>query len=148
MRYVLALVALLILPSLGQAAIYKWVDSKGVTHYTETPPPAGKVEEIQPRVTQPPMPETVAPPSEAEVDKDANGKPAEEGDAAKPKEMMTLSPEQLTKQCQDARQRLQQLETSPRLLTRTPDGQMQRVPEEERQRMMDEERKRIELYCE
>ena len=35
-------------------AIYKWVDEKGVTHFSEYPPPDGKkAEKIEPRVTPP-----------------------------------------------------------------------------------------------
>jgi hypothetical protein len=35
-------------------AIYKWVDEKGVTHFSEHPPPDGKkAQKIEPRVTPP-----------------------------------------------------------------------------------------------
>lgn len=56
--------------------------------------------------------------------------------------------EKMAEQCQNARQRLQQLEASPRILIKGADGEMQRASEEERQRMIEEERKRIQLYCE
>jgi hypothetical protein len=41
------LLALAGLPQLGWAEIYKWVDEKGVTHYTATPPPSGKAERLK-----------------------------------------------------------------------------------------------------
>ena len=35
-------------------AIYKWVDEKGVTHFSDDPPPDGrKVQKIEPKVTPP-----------------------------------------------------------------------------------------------
>ena len=44
-------VLILVLPLLAVATlaapIYKWVDEKGVTHYSEKPPPKQKVQEIQ-----------------------------------------------------------------------------------------------------
>ncbi len=36
------LLLLLLAPLVGQAALYKWVDANGVTHYSETPPQNGK----------------------------------------------------------------------------------------------------------
>lgn len=142
MRHAIALPLLLaVLSTPCQAAIYKWVDEKGVTHYTEQPPAGGKGQEIQPRV---PAPAKQATPPAAQP---ADDKPAA-ADAPTPREVMTMPAEQMAEQCQKARQRLQQLESSPRILYRGADGEMIRAPEEERQRMIDEERKRIELYCE
>ncbi len=144
MRHTLILSALLLatLPTLSQAAIYKWVDAQGVTHFTEQPSPSGRGEEVQPRVTRPATPPPAAPASAMDA-----APPAGETNPAKPGEVLTMPADKMAEQCQNARQRLQQLESSPRIMTRGEDGQMQRAPEEERQRMMDEERKRIELYC-
>lgn len=35
---VVALIITLVFPALCSAGIYKWVDEKGVTHYSNTPP--------------------------------------------------------------------------------------------------------------
>ena len=49
----MALTLLLALPGPAQA-IYKWVDEKGVTHFSEHPPPDGaKAQKIEPKVTPP-----------------------------------------------------------------------------------------------
>ena len=50
-----ALIAIAIaLAALPAAAIYKWVDEKGVTHFSETPPPDGrKATKVEPRVVPP-----------------------------------------------------------------------------------------------
>jgi hypothetical protein len=48
-----ALVLILCTPA-PALAIYKWVDEKGVTHFSETPPPDGrKATKVQPKVTPP-----------------------------------------------------------------------------------------------
>lgn len=145
MRHTVLLAALLLIaaPAIGQTTIHKWVDERGVTHYSEQPPASGQSKEIQPRVTRPPAAETAAPQAEEKAEQT----PTADADKAKPKEMFTMPADKMAEQCQQARQRLQQLESSPRIMTRGADGQMQRAPEEERQKMMDEERKRIELYC-
>ena len=57
------LTAVLLLAALPAAAIYKWVDEKGVTHFSETPPPDGrKATKVEPKVTPPSGP--VAPPAD------------------------------------------------------------------------------------
>jgi hypothetical protein len=50
MRAVLVALALVSLPA---AAVYKWVDEKGVTHYTEEPPADGKATRIETRTVGP-----------------------------------------------------------------------------------------------
>jgi hypothetical protein len=44
-RIVLLSLVLLSLPAAAQ--MYKWVDEKGVSHYSETPPPDGKATKIE-----------------------------------------------------------------------------------------------------
>lgn len=46
--YLLLLVPMLTLAANG-ASIYKWVDEKGVIHYSESPPPGQKTKELQVR---------------------------------------------------------------------------------------------------
>ena len=48
------LLVLLLSISAPAHAIYKWVDEKGVTHFSEHPPPDGKkAQKIEPKVTPP-----------------------------------------------------------------------------------------------
>ena len=48
----LFLVSVLAMATMG-AVIYKWVDEKGVTHYSQTPPPNKKAQELQVRPAAP-----------------------------------------------------------------------------------------------
>lgn len=53
-KVVLVPLLLLSLAATPAAAIYKWVDEKGVTHFSEEPPPDGrKSTKIEPKVTPP-----------------------------------------------------------------------------------------------
>lgn len=47
MARLLLLIVLAGLSPAGWGQVYKWVDEKGVTHYTETPPPDGKGQKIK-----------------------------------------------------------------------------------------------------
>ena len=50
----LAIAALLALPLAAAAqTLYKWVDEKGVTHYSETPPPKGAASKVEIRPSEP-----------------------------------------------------------------------------------------------
>lgn len=145
-RHIILIVCSLALtsaPLYADTTIHKWVDSNGVTHFGSEPPKNTKSVEVEPRVYAPSTPAVAADKTTESKAEDKPKEPATE----QPKEMLTISPEAIAAQCQNAQQRLQQLEANPRLMTRTADGQMQRVPEEERQKMMDDERARIKDNC-
>jgi len=137
-------IALASAPLLADTTIHKWVDANGVTHFGAEPPRNVKTEEVKPRVYAPSNP---APTAEKTNETKAGDK-TKGATTEKPKEILTVSPEQIAAKCKDAQSRLQQLEASPRLMTRAADGAMQRVPEEERQKMMETERASIKEYCE
>ncbi len=139
MRHTIALLVLL-LSAPCQAAIYKWVDEKGVTHYTQLPPPGVQAEEIEPLAPAP-----AGPPPKSEAQGEAA---AAQDEPPLPDEVVAVPAEQMAEQCQNARERLEKLLASPRLLYQGEDGEMRRASEEERQRLIDEERRRIELFCE
>jgi hypothetical protein len=42
----IVLLSLALLPLAAAAEMYKWVDEKGVTHYSEQPPPDGKANKV------------------------------------------------------------------------------------------------------
>ncbi len=148
MRHLLAALftcTLFAAPVMAESNIYKWVDANGVTHFGAQPPQNVKAEEVKPRVA----PANAAPstaPQAAEAAKDEKPKDADKTKDSN-KQMVTISAEQIAEQCKNAQARLQQLESSPRLMTRGADGQMARVPEEERQKMISEERARVQDYC-
>lgn len=126
------------------AAMYKWVDEDGVTHYTQQPPPPG-VEA-----------ETIKPPS----DVDTEG--AERSLKEREKFLDELSGERNKKRedqeqaqqierenkeaCGKARQRLQSFQ-NPRINFVDEDGNRRRATEEERQRELKKARDYIQENC-
>lgn len=66
---VLAVALVAALPALAPAQMYKWVDEKGVTHYSETPPPSGKGQTvpIKPRASPAPEPPQARPAAPAKA---------------------------------------------------------------------------------
>ena len=50
------LLSLILLPLAAAAQMYKWVDEKGVTHYSESPPPDGKGAKVELKASGPATP--------------------------------------------------------------------------------------------
>lgn len=57
---------LLLCAAPSSAQMYKWVDEKGVTHYSESPPPGRKAQQIQQAPAPNPSPSSSAAPKPAE----------------------------------------------------------------------------------
>jgi len=111
--------------------VYKWKDSSGQVHYTQTPPPEGAVREpaqrsaqadVQPGVTlNAPSP----PPKPAKAPGEPGAAPVETAGAK-------------AKRCTQAKERLSFLEerTAYRLMVEQPDGSSARMTEEEFQQRL------------
>ena len=56
-----AVLASVLFPSIGHAEIYKWVDAKGQTHYTERKADAGDAKTVEVKPPPPPAPQTSTP---------------------------------------------------------------------------------------
>ena len=121
-RWLLLFCLFLALPVAAQA-MYKWVDEKGVTHYSEHPPADAKLEKKAAKVTP-----RVTPPSNASAyDPNAwKGKEAE----AKKRQVSRGQQEQTdardaarqAEACERARSRLGMLQTSAPIFRTNPDG--------------------------
>ena len=146
MRRVITTARLLLLfsSSLLAAPVYKWVDERGVTHFSAEPPVNQKAESIKTNSFQPKVPEKTAAQiaaeeaqasarTQAEVDREVRQKVAEEEAALK-------------KYCSEIRHNLAQLESNPRVMAQV-DGQPTRLTEEERQARITEIKKSIEERC-
>jgi hypothetical protein len=104
----------------GSATIYKWVDEKGVTHYSESPPRRGSPQQIElprspaPTNAQPVMPEKSWEQQDAEFRKrQIERERSEKTEAAKGQAVRTA--EAMQKQrCADAKSRIAQLQLQRR----------------------------------
>ena len=126
--------------SAGAGPIYKWVDARGVTHFTAQPPQSGEASQV-PHAKQPPAPEQAAPaskpapqaPNQAEID-------------ARVREEIAKKEKERADYCTDIRTRLAQLNNNPRLRVEE-NGDVRRLTEEERQARIAEAEKAIAEHC-
>jgi hypothetical protein len=135
MRRTLFLAGLLFacISSAGAGQIYKWVDAKGVTHFTAQPPQAGDAS-VMPHAKQPPAPPAATPtPNQAEID-------------ARVREDVAKKEKERAEYCTTVRTNLAQLQNNPRLRVEDK-GVVRRLPEEERQAKIAEAEKAIAENC-
>jgi hypothetical protein len=144
-RLAWAVVAGLVLASsIAQAGIYRWKDSHGVTHYSQSPP---AVEAYQ-TVKGPPPPSrgahTGADPSQSDGGQSQTPQAQQQAQADQaPK----LSPAQRQQKCTYEQSRLAALQRRPRVLLKYPDGHVKRLSEEERQAEITNTQNRVNKYC-
>ncbi|HEY0720612.1 MAG TPA: DUF4124 domain-containing protein [Gammaproteobacteria bacterium] len=138
LRLILALIASGFAVSAG-AAMYKWTDSEGNVHYTQTPPEEGEAAEIPP-------PPRVNPPATSDL---LNGG-ATTGDRNTPEEKEAeLSPEQVVayqRNCEAAKANLELYKTSDRI-KQADDGKVVAMDEELRGKKMQQAEEQIKKYC-
>jgi hypothetical protein len=131
---------------LAQAAMYKWVDDKGVTQYTQYPPPDRKAEVIVPPPPPAEDPEGAQKKLEAtlqKLDEERKAKATAQEESQKTAD----EAKQRQKVCQDARSNLEKLTTGGRRRVIGPDGVASYLPEEERQQKITEAKEAIKKYC-
>jgi hypothetical protein len=140
--------ALLALAAAPAQAIYKWVDEKGVTHFSDDPPPDGsKASKIEPKVTPPssnakPRDDWKAKSQEArqkEIErdqKDANDKARAHNESAVRQN-----------RCAQAQRDVQVLESQRPVFTRNDKGEKAYVDDKERASELAASRRTVEANC-
>lgn len=138
----LAVMALLALGAYtpAQADIYKWVDTKGLTHYSEEPPSTGRYEVIKSATLPPSSPAPTAAPAQAQPAKPAAPQP--QTNAQSP-----AAQKQHAQNCLKAKQTLDILETRSHILATDANGQQVRLTEEQRQAKITEIKQKLAKYC-
>jgi hypothetical protein len=133
------------------AGLTKWVDSQGVVHYTDGPPPPNvKSQSLNTPSTSAGIPSASAPAApktiyerDAELNKEKKAKEEAEQKAAKKQE------EEAQKQraCSQARDQLATLQNSPRIATYNDKGERSVMDDDARQKRIDEAQASISKYC-
>jgi len=124
--------------------VYKWVDEKGVTHFSAQPPQGQQATSVNTATPQPkPAPaeaskaaptfESIADPEQTAIDE-------------KVKQEVAAKEAERKKYCADVRTNLAQLENNPRVRVEV-DGEIRRLSEEERQTRITEAQKSISDNC-
>lgn len=142
------LLAAVALPATGE--MYKWTDEDGSVHYTQTPPPDGNAEVINP---DPSVKSGGKSASNSERnDRPKGGKDNRDGN--KEDGDKELTPEQkqekqlaMKQNCDNAREALQKLQSQTRLQYINDEGERAFLSEEQRQQRMDKARGMIEKNC-
>ena len=123
----------------AHAEIYKWVDKEGVQHYSEQPPEAGiKYETVNPNYAAPERS------SNASVKDENTANQEEQQQDQQQKDEVAQIRQQ---NCVTVQKRLEDLQSSPRISVKNPDGTVQRLTEEERQVKITEAQELIKKYC-
>lgn len=133
LKHAIGLAALL-WAATAAAQVYKWVDAAGVTHYSQTPPPAGDAKTIA--VPQSPaQPETKPAPAN--------------GEAKVPPGHTVFADEEARRKahCEQAHAELQALEAPGRVSRKTADGEEVLLSGEERMAAIEDAKKREKEWC-
>jgi len=135
------------------AGLTKWVDSEGVVHYTDGPPPANvKSESVHTSTSSSPAPAASAPApaapktiyeKAADIKKEQKAKDEADQKAAKEKELADAK----LKNCEAARSQLQGLQNAPRAVVYNDNGEPSVLDDAARQKKMDEMQDAISKNC-
>ena len=144
----LALALALAAFSAGAQTMYKWVDEKGTTHFSENPPPDGKkATKVEPKVI-PPSPEAAAPRNDPqswrkqEADfrkRQVESRQREEADARERAER--------AQNCERAKRRIAFLTNTHRIHRDNADGTRSYMTDAERDAEMAEVREYVRKRC-
>ncbi|RMD69505.1 MAG: DUF4124 domain-containing protein [Gammaproteobacteria bacterium] len=137
MKRYLVLLSLLAVFPVESTTIYRWIDEKGITHFSQTPPPVGQVQEIQVQVPHGPPPSSL---KTLETMKEA---PPKEEDRARAEEQARIKKEV----CSALRKNLETLERYPRLYRKDEQGNVVWITEKERQALIKKTRAQLKEFC-
>ncbi len=150
MKYCMAI--LLTLVSFNAAAgLTKWVDSQGVVHYTDEPPPPNvKAQTLNapststgiPAASGPAAPKTIYE-QESELNKEKKAKEEAAQKAAKKQEEEA----QKRQACEQARNQVAMLQNAPRVATYDAAGERTYLDDAQRQQRIDEAQAAVSKYC-
>lgn len=149
-KFIAASVLLLFWSGLVHSAIYKWVDERGVTNYTQYRPADGQAGE-QVRVVVPPAgsktsPSTAQQRLESQLKTLADNQ-AERDEAAKAQADAAAEKQQRAENCTKAQSNLTKLTTGGRKRIVGADGVARYMTEEERQEHIAEAEEQIKESC-
>ncbi len=129
----------------GAQGLYKWVDDKGVVHYSDTPPAgkAGSPLKVRP---QPPLNDQSPPPSRSwqEQLQDSNERRYQEEKQQKAQQQKARESEE---KCRRARYALDSLKRERPLYRVDNQGERVYMEDEERKRLSEGWQKQADAYC-
>jgi len=136
----------LLVPALSCAqTMYKWKDEKGVTHFSEQPPPEEKkAEKVTPKVTPPSGSGTYDPNAWKNLDAEARKRQIDRG---KGEQADAQDKEKRQAACARARSRLTTLQNTQIIYRDNPDGSRSFMSDAERESEMGRAKDAAREYC-
>lgn len=156
MKSRLALLSCLMLwAASSPAQMYKWVDERGVTHYSEKPPPGRKAQQIQPPPASPAAPATPQPASPAQTwsdqERDFRRRAIERDQAAEKKRKKEdeerYRAELRRERCLEAQRAVSALGESRPVYSINQKGEREYVDDDSRPAAMQRAKQNVETYC-
>jgi len=142
-RVLVTTTLLCLLPLQGAvAAAYKWVDDKGETHYSQTPPSATQVEVIKTPSSSASAPAATAPQTGTSAPSEPTAGAADTPEAAKAEDAAIRE-----KNCAGARRNLELLQTTGEVTVKDANGLLHVLTPDERKTRSEEAEKNIKEYC-
>jgi len=143
----IALLSMVFVAFAASAQVYKWVDEKGVSHYSETPPPDGNAAKIELKSSTgnpPPVPQT----DWKQKDLDAREKRIEKEQQAKQREAQEkIDASARRNNCRATRRRLDDLETPGAVFERNDKGEKVYLDDAQREREIAVLQANAKKYC-
>ncbi|HEX4779489.1 MAG TPA: DUF4124 domain-containing protein [Usitatibacter sp.] len=150
MRPFLVIAAFAAMTAFAAAAqqMYKWVDEKGVTHYTDAPPPDGKANKIDIHPTPPSGP--VPPPVDyKQKEMDSRVEKVQKEQQEKKDAVQEANEKAIKKgRCVEAQRQLQILSTQRPVFNTDAKGDKNFLDDDKRQAEIDRWQERAKTYCE
>ena len=134
-KFLSTVLCAMVISSHAHSEIYKWVNEKGETVYSEKKPqdPKTSVREIKPRVSESPAPETEESAEDAgSEEKQADAEPKVGERTYEDLEQKQKNAELRKENCKIAKSKFTRLQR-PRINDVGPDGERRRIGEDERQ---------------
>ncbi len=148
MKTAISLLVLLSLPLAAAAEMYRWVDSSGQVHYSDSPPPAGA--KSTKTIDTPPAAPAAAPAKGKtwqEKDLEFRQRQAADAEAQAKKDKEAADAKQKKENCEAARRNLQTLESGQRVATTNARGEREFMDDAARQKAIEEARRAVNSWC-
>ena len=145
-RWLLLLLGVLALQAMAQGGLYKWVDEKGVVHYSDKPP-AGRSGQTLKVAPQPPLEGSAAPPRSRgwqEQLQDSNERRHQEGKKQQEAQQQARAAEQ---KCLQARSALDTLRRERPIFRVNKEGEREYMGDEERQNQIGRWQQQADANC-
>ncbi|RUL63984.1 DUF4124 domain-containing protein [Dyella dinghuensis] len=140
MRRLSFALALLLVAPIASAQVYKWVDAKGTTHFSESPPPAGtKYSQVNIAASD----SEAAAASSTALPVNAPNVPTDSGSQP---QLMTDTPQNRAKLCTQLKGSIDAL-TGSAPVVEQQNGQQTLLNPDQRKQQLDASQSQYQLYC-